>query len=134
VPRKKTVQPDPIDAFTINDEVLGDVLVEVRGDGTWEIGRGQHMKNKYDEWFSEVLVWVADQYLTSDGPKRRSSRQVDILKYAAEFDRALQRSPFYPDYPETTSVRKRLYPDVVRHMGALTNAVTQNLNDKKQKN
>ena len=114
MPRKKTVQPDPIDAFTISDEVLGDVLVEVRGDGTWEIGRGQHMKNKYDEWFSEVLVWVADQYLTSNGPKRRSSWQVDILKSAAEFDRALQRSTFYPDYPETSSVKKRLFPDIFR--------------------
>ena len=126
MPRKKTVQPDPIDAFTINDEVLGDVLVEVRGDGTWEIGRGQHMKNKYDEWFSEVLVWVADQYLTSDGPKRRSSTQVDILKSAAVFDRALQRSLFYPDYPETTSVRKRLYPDILRHKNALERALAEN--------
>lgn len=126
MPRKKTVQPDPIDAFTFNDEVLGDVLVEVRGDGTWEIGRGQHMKNKYDNWLSEVLDWVVSQYLTPKGPKRRVRTQVDILKSAAEFDRALQLSPFYPEHPESTSVRKRLYPDILRHMNALERALAEN--------
>ena len=54
MPRGKTIQPDPDDSFTLDDGTF----VEVRGEGSWEVGRGQHMKNKYEEWLFQVLGWV----------------------------------------------------------------------------
>ena len=122
MPRGKTIQPDPDDSFTLDDGTF----VEVRGEGSWEVGRGLHMKNKYEEWLFQVLGWVVPQYLDSKGPKRRNKHDIDILKSAAEFDRALQRTDFYPLASETTSTRKRLYKDVKRHMRVLEAAVKEN--------
>jgi hypothetical protein len=63
MPRKKTIQPGPDETFhfTLEDELY---TAEVRGKGSWVIGRGQHRKNEYEVRRDKVVEWVADQYLT----------------------------------------------------------------------
>lgn len=126
MPRKKTVQPDPEQVFTLDDGTV----VEVRGEGSWEIGRGHHKKNKYDEWRDEVLDWVVDHYLTPQG-RKDVTEENDFLQSASKFDQALQDTDFYPFSGDDSAVRKRLYPDIVRKLRILTNLVEeQNRNPK----
>jgi hypothetical protein len=120
MPREKTIQPEPDYWFTLDDGTI----VEVRGEGSWEIGRGQHKKNKYEEWRDEVSGWVADQYLTPNGLKNITEEN-DILKSATAFSRALQETDFYPLGGDDSSVRKRLYPDIVIGIGMLLNAIEE---------
>ncbi len=86
MPRRKTIQPEPFDTWTVDDETIA----EGRDKGSFEIGSGLHMRDKYDLWFSEVLKWVAEQYLTPEGRKVIADKD-DILKSASIFSRALQK-------------------------------------------
>jgi len=120
MPRKKTFLPDPDDSFTLDDGTI----VEVRGAGSWEIGRGQHKKNKYEEWRDQVSEWVAEKYLSPCGLKSITSKN-DILKSPSTFSRALQKTDFYPLSGDDSSVRKRLYPDILREIRILSNAIEE---------
>jgi hypothetical protein len=123
MPRRKTIQPDPIEThtFTIDGEPY---LVEVRGEGSQEIGRGQHKKNRYEKWRDKVLEWVAEQYLSPCGLKSITSEN-DILKSPSTFSRALQKTDLYPLSGDDSSVRKRLYPDILREICILSNAIEE---------
>lgn len=118
MPRKPTIQPEPLNKFTLPDGTL----VEVRDEDCWEIGRGQQQRSAHVAMRDKILVWVVDQYLDAKGPK---DVEVDILKSASVFDRALQRSGLlrldgYPDL-----VRKKIYHYVVAHLVILKRLVEE---------
>jgi hypothetical protein len=119
MPRKKTTQPDPINTY-----IGSGVIVEVHDKDSWPIGRGQHMSYKHQEWFSEVLAWAAEQYLTPKGRKRIAADD-DFLKSFPEFDHALQATSLYPIEGDNSSVRK-LYPKVKAHIRALETCIAEN--------
>ena len=122
MPRKKTIQPEPLETFTIDE---GRITVEIR-DGTCNIiGRGLHKRDTHEELRVRVLVWVIDQYLSSEGPKRIKH---DFMKSAAALDAELARSGLFPEVTESSSVRKRIYPWVREHLDILTKLVTERIN------
>lgn len=107
MPRKKTIQPAPDMEFTLDDGTI----VEVRGPGTFIIGRGLHMRDKHQKLCDKILVHVAEIYLSPSGRKNVAEKD-DILKSASTFDRAMQTNSLYPMSGDDSSMRKRVYPYV----------------------
>ena len=117
MPRKKTIQPDALETFTIDE---GRITVEIR-DGTCNIiGRGLHKRDTHEELRVGVLEWVVDQYLSSEGPKLITH---DFMKSASELDAEMARSGLFPEVTESSSVRKRIYPWVREQLTTLTKLV-----------
>ena len=120
MPRKKTIQPEPIERFTLEDGTI----VEVRDMNTWEIGRGLHMQRDHELLRGKILAWVADIYLSPQDPKVVKD---DFLKSASAFDIALQKSGHYPKElaGDDGPVRKRIYPYVIKHIAILKKLVEE---------
>jgi hypothetical protein len=119
VPRKKTVQPDPIDTFELDD---GRVSVEVRGEGFNIIGRGLHKRDAHHELCVKILGWVVDHYLSINGPIEVKD---DFMKSATDLDRAMSLSNKFPEITDIGAVRKRIYPWVRDHLKVLRKLVNQ---------
>ncbi len=107
MPRKKTIQPAPDMEFPLDDGTI----VEIRGPGTFIIGRGRHMQDKHQEYRDKILDHIAEIYLSPSGRKNVAEKD-DILKSASTFDRAMQTTPLYPMSGDDSSMRKRVYPYV----------------------
>lgn len=115
MPRKAKTWPEPIEIFEVDD-----LIVEVFEEGERYKGRGSSAKNKHDVWVSRIEEWATDLLLTPRG-KKKSGPDLDMLDSASKFDRALQRSFLYPESGDSSSVRKRVYPRVKRHIEILEN-------------
>jgi hypothetical protein len=120
MPRKKTVQPDPIDTFELDG---GRVTVEVRGEGFNIIGRGLHKRDAHHELRVKALEWVVDHYLSISGPIKVKN---DFMKSAADLDRAMTISNKFPEITDIGAVRKRIYPWVRDHLAILRKCVEEN--------
>ena len=119
MPRKKTVQPDPLDTFELDE---GRVTVEVRGEGFNIIGRGLHKRDAHEELRVKVLDWVVDHYLSVDGPIEVKD---DFMKSAAGLDRVMTLSNKFPEITDIGAVRKRIYPWVRDHLAILRKCVEE---------
>jgi hypothetical protein len=62
MPRKKTVQPEPSETFTLEDGAV----VEIRNQKTREIGRGEDKKFNSEEMDNQVLVGLFDDLLSGE--------------------------------------------------------------------
>ena len=105
MPRKKTVQPPPLERLVIDG-----TTVEVRDETCQSIGRGLHMTHKFIKWRDQVAQWVIPQYLDKNGPKN-INLQDDFMISATKFSETLskKRPDLYPQSGDDSSVRKRLY-------------------------
>ena len=81
MPRQKTVQPLPKDAFQLQDGTL----VEIRDWRTKEIGRGQDKKFQSDELDWQVLGGLIDDLRS--GCSEREKRAADALASNAAMER-----------------------------------------------
>ena len=120
MPRKKTVQPDPIYTFELDEEC---VTVEVRGEVFNIIGRGLHKRDAHEELRIKVLDWVVDHYLSINGPIKVKN---DFMKSAADLDTAMSLTKKFPEITDIGVVRKRIYPWVRDHLAILRKLVSQN--------
>ena len=118
--RKKTVQPDPLYTFELDE---GRVTVEVRGEGYNIIGRGLHKRDAHHELRVKILGWVVDHYLSINGPIKVKD---DFMKSAADLDRAMTISGKFPEVTDLGAVRKRIYPWVREHLKILRKLVNKN--------
>lgn len=64
MPRKKTVQPEPLETFEVDN-----VTVEIRDYATREIGRGLDRKFVAEDLIFQVLIGLVDDEQSGD-PKR----------------------------------------------------------------
>jgi len=117
MPRKKTVQPDPLESLTLEDGTI----VEIRDESCQIIGRGLHKRDAYEINRDHVLEKIVPIYVTHAGRKKLGRKQKDILKSAAEFERWYTLQGF-PERNET-DVRKRLYNDIKSKIKVYINAV-----------
>jgi hypothetical protein len=117
MPRKKTMQPLPLCSFSLLDRTL----VEVRGDGYWEIGRGQHKVIEYEKKRDEVLERVVNDYLTKAG---RKAVTPDYLDTGRKFARQCERWAFGDvDGLDDSSLRKKLYKDILKNISILESSI-----------
>jgi hypothetical protein len=116
MPRQKTVQPLPKDAFQLQDGTL----VEIRDWRTKEIGRGQDKKFQSDELDWQVLGGLIDDLRS--GCSEREKRAADALASNAAMERFLFLGGYEMD--ERTgrrhgkSIRKK-YTQTLRIVGAV---------------
>ena len=110
MPRRKTVQPKPLETWIEDDYVF-----EVRDEACREIGRGLHKRDAYLTKRDRVLEWVVPIYLSSEGPKSLRSED-DFLRSGGAFARkvAEQMPDLLPASGELDAIRKRLYKDVIK--------------------
>ena len=106
MPRKKTVQPDPLESLTLEDGTI----VEIRDESCQIIERGSHKRDAYEINRDHVLEKIVPIYVNRHGRKTLGRRQMDPLKSGAEFERWYTLQGF-PERNET-DIRKRLYIDI----------------------
>ena len=121
MPRKKTVQPPPLDSFIIDD-----TTIELRDHTCRLLGRGLHKRHEFEEWRHKVAQWVIPQYLDNNGPKVLNAED-DFLVSANKFSATLssERPDLYPTSGDDSSVRKRLYPYLIDEILVLTRAIAE---------
>lgn len=119
MPRKKTIQPAPIESFTLDDGTI----VEIRCKECRVIGRGLHKTDKYEEKRDVVFEKVVADYLTSNG-KKLIPKEKDYLSSAAKFTRQAEQWGMGDiNGADNSALRKKLYRDIVKHITALENAI-----------
>lgn len=125
MPRKKPVEPDPLQVIEDNGVIIG----EVRDETCWVMSRGAHRTLQYNrDRLDPALKWAADKYFGLDTKGNRSVQpNTDFMKSAAKFCMALQLAGHYPagDRDDDSSLRKKLYKDVKLHITALERGRTQ---------
>jgi hypothetical protein len=116
MPRQKTVQPLPIEAFHLEDGTL----VEVRDWRTREIGRGQNKKFEAEELDWQVLLGLFDDLMS--GCRKREERAATALASNAAMERHLLNGGYEMD--ERTARRhgkciREKYTQTRRILGAI---------------
>lgn len=116
MPRQKTVQQLPIQAFHLEDGTL----VEVRDWRTREIGRGQDKKFEAEELDWQVLLGLFDDLMS--GCRKREERAAQALASNAAMERHLLNGGYEMD--ERTARRhgktiRENYTQTLRILGAV---------------
>lgn len=115
MPRKKTVQPEPM--WT---ETYDNIIVEVRGPGTYEIGRGLHKRDAFEELCVRILEYVIGDYVTKEGVI--SNLDSGVMKSAKTLDDHLEKSNIFGEITDPEHIRKRIYPRVKSDIQAFIDA------------
>jgi hypothetical protein len=130
VPRKKKVQPKPIETirFTYRDGevcdflIFGDdVKVSLNKEGNI-ITKGSNNALKHDDLVDRITEWVAGIYLSPQGLKKVKT---DFMRSAKGLDTAMVLSGNFPEVTDSEfgSVRKKIYPEVKLRIDAFANAI-----------
>lgn len=123
MPRKKPIQPKSLQEFIIRDDDGNNIVVEVRDETCQIKGRGFHKRNTYEKKRDEVLVIVANEYLTPQGRKNIPPTK-NYLASASKFSRKLTEKSFLSENGvDDSSIRKKLYKDIIKNIAALENAI-----------
>ena len=129
MPRRKTIQPEPLQRFDIEDaEVI------VLDEATWPIGRGQHKRMACQARADRMLGKVFDDYTIQDRrfPANTDRRQLDLLSEgqdymasASKFARRMEMDGEVECGVDDSSLRKRIYPFVRRALAAMFTLVIE---------
>jgi len=127
MPRRKTQQPEPLKRFKVDG-----VEVEVRDADTWLIGRGLHKQKDWELKADKMLESVFPDYFFPDPFStgqliwKEPRRDAHYMRTASSFAIEMQLRGFSePDADDDSSLRKRSYQHVMKHILALKNAVEE---------
>lgn len=126
MPRRKTIQPEPLQAFKLDDGTV----VEVRDNTCWEVGRGSHKRDAFIAGRDKVLEMVFDDYFKPvpkdavGGTFRyvRPSPEDDYLSSASKFVEKCAFKGFLGESGDDSAFRKRMYPEIMSNVNALRKA------------
>ena len=125
MPRRKTIQPEPLERFEVDG-----IEVEVSDGDTWLTGRGL---NKQKEWelkadlmlekvfrdYSRPHPFIKDRRILQPRPTDK-----DYMRSASAFAREMEGTQFVdPDAADDSSLRKKTYQHIKKHLSAMENAV-----------
>ena len=129
MPRSKTIQPEPLERFDIEDaEVI------VLDEATWPIGRGEHNRMAFQARADHMLGKVFDDYTVRDArsPANSGLRQLDLpnerkdyMASASKFARQMEMYGEVECGVDDSSLRKRIYPFVRRSLAAMFTIVIE---------
>ena len=116
MPRKKTVQPEPLERFHLPDGTEVDIVDET----CWPIGRGQHFARDFQSQIVEpILKKIVDDYLSPNGAKKVDA----YLSSATTFAHQVASWGFLGEEGrDDSNVRKKWYMRIKIHFDALINA------------
>ena len=116
MPRKKTVQPPPIEIIDV-----GDLTIEIRDKDTREIGRGKDKEFESSELNFRVLHCLVDMLLSNNIKKRK-----EALEYL-EAPRAVSKLARYLElcgYEQSNRAMRQHACDIRREWRVYRNAMT----------
>ena len=112
MPRKKTVQPAPIDIIVENG-----LVIEVMDDADHAIYRGSHKAHELELRRMRVIEAILDLYVQAKGVI--SSTDKGPLKSASALDIYIQLNGILPEIIDGGAIRKRIYPFVKAYIEML---------------
>jgi hypothetical protein len=119
MPRKKTIQPPPVEEFTLPDGTI----VEIRDETCKIIGRGLHKRDAYEKKRDEVLAKVVNDYLTPKGRKKILPAN-DYLSNPTKFwKKIVCTGGMAASGADDSTVRRRLYKDTKKFILDCENAI-----------
>ena len=121
MPRKKTVQPQPLRTFYENDEPIA----EERDETCKIIGRGLHKHDAYEKKLYEVLTQVANHHLTMKGRKKILPAN-DYLSRPVDFFHKVTQWGLAASHADESAIRNRLYKDIKKHIKVLERCINAN--------
>ena len=127
MPRKKTVQPEPLEIIDLGEGHLA----EVRDDTCQEIGRGKHKTHEYLKKHDRVLEMVMEDYFIFAkkpgqlGSYKGRSRD-DYLGSAKKFLTKLELEGWQGEEGRSLDWnRRKLYPDICMQVRVFRNALEE---------
>ena len=120
MPRKKTIQPDPLASYEFEDGVI----VEFRDETCLETGKGLYKRHEYEAIRDAVLEQIFSTYVDKKGKKTLGHRDNDILKSGYTFDKWYVLNGF-PDRDES-QIRKKLYKDIKTNIKIYIDTIERN--------
>ena len=116
MPRKKTVQPKPLERFHLADGAEVDIVDET----CWPIGRGQHAARDFEiQRMKPIIENIITIYLGPNGP----TEVKEILSSASRFaDHLSHMGIFGEDGVDDTNARKHWYKTVTKRLNTYINA------------
>ena len=120
MPRPKTIQPTPLDRFSLEDGTE----VEIRDETCEEIGRGLHRRNVHNKLRDNVWKWIVNDHILPKIKPGELIPDLDLLENPTKFSRALQQTELYPKHGSDDShIRKRLYSEIRREIQIINSAL-----------
>lgn len=127
MPRRKTQQPEPLKRFKVDG-----VEVEIRDADTWLIGRGLHKQKDWELKADRMLESVFPDYFVPDPFSagqliwKEPPRDANYMRTASSFAVEMQLRGFSePEADDDSSLRKRSYQHVNKHILALKHALEE---------
>jgi hypothetical protein len=120
MPRRKTIQPLPLDSFSLKDGTI----VEVRDETCRIIGRGLHKVDAFEVKRDGILETVVNDYFSPDqaDPKQghwkmKTNIRNNYLISATKFARKMQALGYgEEDGVDDSALRKSYYPDIMQNV------------------
>ncbi len=126
MPRKKTIQPAPIQTIYVHDGIAS-FEIEIRDNSCYLISRGSHKRDAYNEKLWKVMEHVVQDYLSPSG-RKLIPRNADYLRSAATFTNQFEIWGYSGiDGEDPSAIRKKLYTDVKRQLKILEGAIVKNV-------
>ena len=100
MPRKKTLQPKPLERF----HLMGGTEVDIVDETCWPIGRGQHAARGFEiQRMEPIIENIINIYMGPNGPTKAN----EILSSASKFvDHLSHMGIFGEDGKDDTNARK----------------------------
>ena len=131
MPRRKTVQPPPLETFTLEDGTV----VEIRDETCQIRGRGLHKRDEFEKNRDKILKKVVDDYFAFDQSVPNSNRHVysppkrkihDYLLNGSAFARRCQEWGYASeDGSDDSALRKNMYKEILHHVRVLKAALEE---------
>ena len=126
MPRKKTIQPAPIQTIYVHDGIAS-FEIEIRDNSCYLISRGSHKRDAYNEKLWKVMEHVVQDYLSPSG-RKLIPRNADYLRSAATFTNQFEIWGYSGiDGEDPRAIRKKLYTDVKRQLKIFEGAIARNV-------
>ena len=133
MPRKKTIQPAPIQTIYVHDGIAS-FEIEIRDNSCYLISRGSHKRDAYNEKLWKVMEHVVQDYLSPSGrkimPKRMYSTGElnNYLESPSKFATQFEIWGYSGiDGEDPSAIRKKLYTDVKRELKIFEGAIARNV-------
>ena len=124
MPRRKTIQPEPIERLNYDD-----LVIEVRNRETRLIGRGLHNRQGFEETLDKIIQFVStdhfQRYSTKNPKSVLACVRPDYLRDASSFARKCELKGIPRD---NSALRKRYYQAIIDWLTMVETALTIEFN------